>query len=317
MYLTGTPGPTKIGPFYEYSHNSKWLNTKWTAFENPHMHDPKIGKDLNFTLAEERKIRGINEADPSYRRETFGEWVEDTDALVIKYDEVINHFEHMPSVGKFEHILGIDIGFEDSDAIAVLAYSYDTNEVYLVQEIEKNKQDITALAQEVKRLITVYNPVKMVMDAGALGKKIQEELRLRHGLNIEAADKTRKLEHIEFLNADLRRGVLRIKKNSLFAQDAKLVSWDRSNPEKPEISKSYHSDILDAVLYGYMLCKHYIKIPKEVKKDVHSTEYMDNLEREEAERMQRKMDDPELFEYEESLEEDTLILDDFYSDDEF
>ena len=35
LYLTGTPGATKTGFFYEYSHNPKWFNCSWTAFENP------------------------------------------------------------------------------------------------------------------------------------------------------------------------------------------------------------------------------------------------------------------------------------------
>lgn len=318
MLLTGTPGPVQAGAFYEYSHNQHWHNICWTAYDNPFMHNPKIGLDLNYTLAEERKIRGIDENDASYRRETFGEWVEDKDALVIKYDASINHFETLPNT-KFVHILGIDIGYEDSDAIAVLAYSYQTNEVYLVEEVEKSKQDITALAEEIHRLKRKYNPVNMVMDAGALGKKIQEELRLRHQLTIEAAEKTRKLEHIEFLNADLRRGVLRIKKNSLFAQDARLVTWDRSNPEQPKISNAYHSDILDAALYGYMLCRHYIKQDVIEKKDVNSTAYMDELERREAERMQRQVDDPEMFEFEESIDEDIESIEDYlgFGDDEF
>jgi PBSX family phage terminase large subunit len=311
MYLSGTPGPVKAGAFYEYSHNEHWHNICWTAYENPFMHNPKLGVDLNYTLSEERKIRGIDETDASYRRETFGEWVEDKDALVIKYDDKVNDYNLLPA-SKFDYILGIDVGFEDSDAIAVLAYSYDTNEVYLVEEVEKNKQDITALAEEIHKLKNKYKPVNMVMDAGALGKKIQEELRLRHALCIEAADKTRKLEHLEFLNSDLRRGILRIKKNSLFAQDSKLVTWDRSDPEKPKISSTYHSDILDAVLYAYMLCRHYIKQDFVARHDKFSTAYMDEQERKESERMQRMVEDPEMFAYEEGLSEDAETIEDFF-----
>lgn len=311
MVLIGTPGPAPVGAFYDYSHSSSWLNFTATAFDNPFMNDPKIGLDLNFTLSEELKLRGVDESDPTHRREAYGEWVENKDALVVKYDESINDYALLPA-SKFDYILGIDVGFEDSDAIAVLAYSYETNEVYLVEEVEKNKQDITALAEEIHKLKNKYKPVNMVMDAGALGKKIQEELRLRHALCIEAADKTRKLEHLEFLNSDLRRGVLRIKKNSLFAQDSKLVTWDRSDPEKPKISTTYHSDILDAVLYAYMLCRHYIKQDFVAKHDKFSTAYMDEQERKESERMQRMVEDPEMFAYEEGLSEDAETIEDFF-----
>lgn len=316
LFLIGTPGPTKTGIFYEYSHNKKWHNLKWTGFDNPYMHNPEKGLDLNVTLAEERLLQGITEDDPSYQRENFGIWVEDLEALVIKYNETINDYNELPPA-KLDYILGIDIGYEDSDAIAVLAYSYQTNHVYVVEEIEKNKQDITALAETIKSLKSKYNPVKMVMDAGALGKKIQEELRLRHALAIEAADKQRKLEYLEFLNADLRRGVIKAKKEGLFAQDSKMVTWDRSNPEKPIIAKSYHSDIMDAVLYAYRECRHYIKdIPKETV-NKNTAQYMDMQEKEEAEKLERQLADPEMYEYEQSFEEDTEEVDSFYSDLDF
>ena len=72
-----------------------------------------------------------------------------------------------------------------------------------VDEHVKNKQNISQLVAVINEYKDLYNPIRMVMDAGALGKKIQEELRMRHGLNIEAADKTRKIEFIELLNDDL------------------------------------------------------------------------------------------------------------------
>lgn len=302
LYLVGTPGPVPAGTFYEYSHNENWVNITATAFENPYMHNPEAGLDLNVTLAEERKLRGIDETDASYQRETFGRWIEDADSLVFKYNEGINDFTFTPN-SELTYVLGVDIGYEDSDALVVLAYSHKTNEVYLVDEVEKNKLDITSLAEEIKKLQRKYNPVKMVMDAGALGKKIQEELRFRHQLAIEAADKARKFEHIEFLNADLRRGVFKARRDSLFAQDCKLVTWDRSNKEKPKISSTYHSDINDAVLYAYMLCRHYIVEDAVPTINRYSPTYMEEHEQREAEKMRQQIEDPDMYELEEMIEE--------------
>ncbi len=309
LYLTGTPGPVKAGAFYEYSHNPHWHNIKWDAFSNPHMHNPARGLDLEKTLTEERTLRGIEETDASYIRETYGQWIEDTESLVIKYNADVNHYDSLPS--PLMYILGVDIGYEDSDALAVLAYSDKTNEVYIVEEVEKNKLDITSLAEEIKKLRTKYKPVKMVMDAGALGKKIQEELVIRHGICIEASDKNRKFEYLEFLNADLRRGVVKAKRDSLFAQDSKLVTWDRSNKEKPKISTTYHSDILDAVLYAYRECRHYYKQDIYTKPDINSTEFMDDLELKDAERMKQQIENPDLYEYEEMVDEYNFDEEDF------
>ena len=306
LYLIGTPGPVPTGTFYEYSHNDAWQNHHWNAFSNPHMHNPAIGLDLHETLREEREMRGIDENDPSYRRETYGEWVEDLNSLVFRYEPHC-HYNALPNL-EFNYIIGVDIGYNDSDAIAVLAYSQEENKAYLVEEIEQEKQDITALAETITTLRNRYKPIKMVMDAGALGKKIQEELRIRHRLNIEAADKNRKFEFISFLNADLRRELLKIKKDSLFAQDAKLVTWDRTDPLKPKISNTYHSDIHDAVLYAYREARHYLYEEPEKKPKINTDEYMDEMERKLMEESENKRTNP-FYDIEKDLEDFDYELD--------
>jgi hypothetical protein len=166
-----------------------------------------------------------------------------------------------------------------------------------------------AVIQEYKDL---YNPIRMVMDAGALGKKIQEELRFRHGLNLEAAEKTRKVEFIELLNDDLRTEKFKAFKGSLFEEDCMLVQWDKDsrlrNPERPKISDTYHSDICDAVLYAWRECRHYMSEKPADKPAENSNAYMKELEMREAEDMERQQEDPVGFQMEKQLEKD---LDDF------
>ena len=307
LYLTGTPGPVKAGVFYEYSQSKNWRSHHWTAFDNPYMHDPpKL--DLEEVLREERVIRGIDESDPSYIRETFGKWIEDSDALVYKFNRTRNIYTTLPTGGEWSYIVGVDIGYNDSDAIAVIGFNSHHKKVYLVDEHVKNKQNIGQLVEVIQYYKDQYNPIRMVMDAGALGKKIQEELRFRHGLHLEAAEKTRKVEFIELLNDDLRTERFKAFENSLFQEDCMLVQWDKDskirNPEKPKISDTYHSDICDAVLYAWRECKHYLsekpaKIPVEGTND-----YMKELEKKEAEEMERKKEDPYAFELEKQFEED-------------
>ncbi len=301
LYITGTPGPVKVGYFYDVAHSDFWHNEGWTAFDNPHMHSPP-SKDLEETLTEERTMKGISETDPSYRRETYGIWIEDLDSLVFKFNKNINIYKTLPSHSdrdiklNYEYIFGIDIGYNDSDAIAVLAYNYEEKKVYVVDEYVKAKQDITSLVKEIKRLQDHYKPVKMVIDAGALGKKIQEEILVRHGLNLTAAEKTRKIEFIELLNDDLKRGKLQSFEKSIFQDDCMLVQWDKEarirNPERPKISDSYHSDICDAVLYAWRECKHFFAENTRIPPSIGTTEYMDKLEAVEAERMKAQQEDP-------------------------
>lgn len=317
LYLTGTPGPVPAGYFYECSHSPKWHNHKWTAFENPHLHNlPELDtfrpdldiRDIEVTLAEERELKGITPLDPSYRRETYGEWVEDLDSLVYKYNSKLNDYTILPEAD-YTYIMGVDVGYVDSDAIAILAYSRNHNKVYLVEEFIKNKMTISELADEIKEIDSHYNCVKKVMDAGALGKKIQEEIAQRHNIMLEAADKHRKVEFIELLNSDMRNGTFKARSNSRFAEDTKLVQWDKekSTPDRLKISEVYHSDITDAVLYAYREARHFLYEKPKTIHHINSNEFMKQMEEKEAERVEQKLqnknnllelDQEELEEYE-------------------
>lgn len=307
LYMTGTPGPIPAGYFHACSTSDFWNNHHWTAFDNPHMHNPpKL--DLYETLAEERTMKGIDENDASYQRETYGIWVEDKDSLVYKFSKSRNISSALPPSNELTYIFGIDIGFNDADAIAVLGYHSKEKIVYLVEEKIVRKQDITSLVNQIKHLKSTYEPVKMVMDAGALGKKIQEEIQQRHGLIIEAAEKVRKVEFIELLNDDLRTSKFKTLQGTVFEEDCMLLQWDREsklrNPEKPKVSDVYHSDITDAVLYGWRACLHYLAEPDIVQHKPGSDAYMDEMERKEAKKIQFRVENPDDWETMEAFEQD-------------
>lgn len=287
LILIGTPGPLCAGVFYEACHDPKaWAHFKWTMLDNPHL-ELKSGVEVKELMRRQRERRGLTESSPTYQREFLGKWVYDEEALVYKYNDNFNHYEELPKEYKWKHIIGIDIGHDDADAIAVLAYSEHSPEVYLVDEFVRSKQDITSLVEQIKYMRKKYSPTKMVMDSGGLGKKIQEEIRVRHHLPVIAAEKTRKYEFIELLNDDFRSGRMKIKNDTQAAEEYKLIQWDKKIPERWKISNSFHSDIADAILYGWRECKHYAYTKVQNKPKRGSDEYMDKLEEEEAEKMDR------------------------------
>ena len=99
---------------------------------------------------------------------------------------------------------------------------------------------------------------------GGLGKKIAEELIIRHSIPVEAADKQRKMENIAFLNdALLCSGRFKAKSASRFAADSFLVEidYDKSTPERIKVSDRFHSDIIDSVLYAFKLSPAYSYSP--------------------------------------------------------
>lgn len=284
LILIGTPGPIPTGFFYDISHNPQWSHHHWTMEDNPHI-KLKSGVEPLELIKELAQRRGLSLNSPSIQREYFGQWVKDADSLVYKFDSVANIYKDLPNDMRF--VFGIDIGWKDSDAIAVLGYSESSRKVYLVEEFIRSKQDITSLANKIKELQSKYDPVKMVMDAGALGRKIQEEIRLRHTLSIEAAEKARKSEFIALLNDDLRTGKFQAMSGSRFEEDSYLLQWNYDNPARPVVSDSYHTDIGDAVLYAWRECKHFyeqaVKPPRPTVDQV-----MAEFEVKESERIQRE-----------------------------
>lgn len=251
MCLIGTPGPIPAGYFYEISRSTTWAHHSWTFFDNPHI-PIKSGKTHQELLDRELNRRGVDTTNPSIRREWFGEWVLDSDALVYKYVREKANYEDLPS-GNYNYILGVDLGFDDADAIAVIAWNEKSKETWLVEEVITNRQGITELCQQIEELRKKYAVSKIVIDTGALGKKITEEITRRFKIPMQPAEKTRKWEYIELMNDAMRTGGLRAKSTSTFAQDCMKVEWDtdKMSPDRRVVSKRYHSDICDAVLYAW------------------------------------------------------------------
>lgn len=260
LCLIGTPGAIPTGYFAEVAGQVKekqevslaWSRHAWTFWDNPHI-ALKSGKTHQELLTRELKRRGVGADDPSIQREWFGKWSQDTESLWVKYDAKVNHFQELNPQLSYNYILGIDLGFNDADALAVLAWSEHDPVTYLIEELVVAQQGITELVTQVQDLSKKYSFSKMVIDQGGLGKKIAEEMRRRHHIPVQMADKTRKFENVAFLNDALRTGRFKAKFASRFAQDSYLVEIDRSKsrPDKIVLSDKYHSDIIDAVLYAF------------------------------------------------------------------
>lgn len=248
LFLVGTPGPVPVGYFHDCATSPAWAHHAWSVVDNPWI-ERKSGFTPQALLAQELERRGVAVDEASIQREWFGRWVLDVNALVFRFDQAING---RASTRAWQHyVIGIDLGFDDSDAIATLGWRDDSPVVDLVEEWVGAKQSITGLMERVKSAYDRYQPVAVVADTGGLGKKIAEEITQRTQIPIEAAEKERKLEHIELLNDAMRTARFFAPADSRFAEDCMRVEWDRTSPEKPKISERFHSDIADAVLYAW------------------------------------------------------------------
>jgi hypothetical protein len=248
LALTGTPGAVPKGLFFDITENKigDYSVHRWSLYQNPYLPDAQSFVDKL------KKKKAWDNTTPAFLREYMGQWVLDLDSLLIKWDKYKNDYENI-SVGNWNYILGIDIGFRDSDALAVIAWREAEPNIYLVEEIITPNQDISSLVEQINLITKRYDISKMVIDTGGLGKKISEELIRRHQIPVQAADKARKMENVALLNDYLRLGKFKAKANSKFVSDSFQVQidWDKSTPDKIKVKENYHSDVIDAVLYAF------------------------------------------------------------------
>ena len=246
LRVIGTPPPIPVGYFHKICHSAEWSAHKWTMLQNPWL-QKKSGLTPMQLIEKDCKRKGVSMDDPGIRRECFGEWVTDSNALVFKYAKEKNNYEELPTVkgtGNWNYIIGIDLGYDDADALAVLAYHDNLNAVFLVEEITRTKQTLSDLVDLIAAKIGRYNPHSIVMDAGGLGKKIVESISSRFSIGIKAA---------EFY----------AKETGKFAEDTQKVEWnrDKSTGDKLVVSDRFHSDITDAVLYAFRESLHFLSEP--------------------------------------------------------
>lgn len=279
LCLIGTPGPVPAGYFYNCStQNNVWSKHAWTFFDNPFI-ATKSKTTHRALLDRELERKGVLVTDASVQREWFGRWVMDSDSLLLKYNSVINNYKVLRE-GKMQYCMGIDLGFVDADAIAVIGWYEDSKTVYLVEESIMNKQGLTELVAEIERLRKKYDIANLIIDEGGLGKKLAEEMRRRYHIPVQAAEKARKMENIAFLNDALRTGRFLAKHDSRFAQDSYLVEIDidKSTPDKIKVKDNFHSDIIDAVLYAFKKSPAYAYTAPEAKPQPDTPQYFAKLE---------------------------------------
>lgn len=276
LALTGTPGPVPFGYYFEVTHQKRYgfSNHEWTINDNPYI------KNAEAFIQKLMKDRLWDDTNPTLLREWRNRWVLDVQSLWIQYKENVNHFDELPKAKTpWTHIMGIDLGYNDADAIAVLAWNEDSKTTYLVEECINKKQGLTELVEQIQHLRRKYDVAQMTIDSGGLGLKLAEEMRRRYHIPVQAAEKTRKQETVGFLNDSLRVGNFKAKKDSKFATDSYLIQidWEKTTPDKIVVKKQPHSDIIDAVIYAFKLSPAFSYQKPEAKPQAGTPAYFDKL----------------------------------------
>jgi hypothetical protein len=205
-------------------------------------------------IAELKRTHPGIEETPAFRRNYLGEWVLDETNLVYRYQAGRNDYDALPALKRdgWHYVLGIDLGYDDATAFVLWAYHDEDPTLYGVKAEKEPGLDITATAERVKRYQAGWQIEALVVDGA--NKQAVEEMRRRHGLPLQAADKTGKADFIEIMNAEYTMSRIKLgpECGPLKDEYASLVWNDKS--EKREEHPACDNHAADAGLYGWRRC---------------------------------------------------------------
>ena len=250
----GTPGFAKAGLWFEISTGLKraYQRFHWTLLDNPHV----PGEE---ELRRVRERRGIDDKDPSYRREYLGEWAVDESKLVYPYSSV----HPIPESWKLNDptwiareltcSMGIDFGWNDSMAWVVVGSAGDDEGTTYVIDCHKGNRILPDDVVEItKGLIEKWGPVRVVGDSGG-GKLTIEGFNAAWGdslgVYIEPAQKADKAGSIAQVNAEMRAGRLRLTDRSIpVHKEMSELPW--KNDLRKEEHPAHDNHLCDALRYA-------------------------------------------------------------------
>lgn len=270
LWIMGTPSWDFSSYFYRANHNpTEWTSFYWTLFDNPHI------KDAKSWVEDLKRRRGWSDDNPVLLREYFGHWTKTSDELVYMFNPLRNILA-APSAHYAQKVLGIDLGFEDKTALAIVAHEQDSPVAHVIHTEKVYQGLISDIAAKAVSLIREHSIPTVVIDEGGLGKAIAEEFRARYGINCKAAQKRDKRLYIELMNSELQAGRVKVLEDNPVIEEWNSLSWDDGKQvEKP----GQPNDCADAILYAWRESYYYRESVQPAKPQRGSQEYYDAEER--------------------------------------
>lgn len=256
LTLIGTPGNVR-NFFYKVTTGKVpgWSLHRWSATENPHVD----WKGVIDALV--RETPGIEDT-PLFRQHYLGEWCTDDDALIYHFDYSKNGIDALPGDGsRWSYVAGVDLGYTDDSAVTVFAFRPGDPVLYIAYSEKRPGLIVSEVAEWLRSIQSRFPRVQMVIDTAS--RQVVEELRMRHRLPLEAAEKSGKSDAMAMLDSDLRVGRVRVvipECQELIDEWSNLV-WDRRALEKGRRQESplCPNHASDSAIYSYRLASTYVQ----------------------------------------------------------
>jgi len=164
----------------------------------------------------------------------------------------------MPALDTY--LLGIDYGYTDATAFALLGWREHDSTVYVVECFARRGLTPSDAAEVAAELSERYKPVKIVGDTGGLGKGYAEEARRRFSLPIEPAEKQNKRGYQSLMNGDLERGRVVVSRNCTdLVKEWLELPWTEDHQREAD---GFDNHCSDATLYAWRAANAFHEQPK-------------------------------------------------------
>ena len=234
---------------------------RWSAANNPH-----VATQWAEEIAKLREEHPDIDGTPWFKQMYLGQWAIDEHALVYRpgpsaYDvSALPEFDAVGERVDWVYVLAVDLGWADATAFVLGAFSYKMRCLYLIDAHKESGLDFTDVSERIKQYRERFAIPKIIVDGA--NKQGVEEMRRRHRLPLECAEKQGKADYIAMMNGDFDLGGVKVLPPARVPLDgewSKLV-WDaerRAAGQMVEASKC-ENHLSDAALYLWRYARNYL-----------------------------------------------------------
>jgi hypothetical protein len=268
--MIGTPPKIKMTYGEKIWKEAKIPHFHWYAKDNPYV------KNFDEFVEEKAREKGIDIYHPWIRREYFGEWAYDTEALLYPDYHTYNENDVLPTLTVTHILVGLDYGVSDNDAIVAVAWDKEQRRGFVFYESKFNRltiaKDTTQLEQLKKEARAVWlfsldffpnlmkseANKKIYWQADSSDQHLTEELYVNvrvdnlH-MNIGDAHKTDRFIMQDKIRDMLRTASILLPENGAVARECEMTILKRDpmgNLTGEVDDKIFHPDLLDSLRYA-------------------------------------------------------------------
>jgi hypothetical protein len=307
IFMPGTPGVDLSGLFYDVTNEEEPL-AGWSVHVLNVLANPFFGSTeqerFDNTVARYCREQALPLDAPEVQREWFGKWVKEDARFVFAIHQVPEHevcyapqrmrpdarpdlpaaLKDLPRGPEWRFTLFCDLGyFPDPFAYVLWAWSWEWPELLEVASWSRQKMDSDEQLSELTWVAEQTHPSLVGGDIGGaatpIGKGWAKRWEERFGYGMVEAQKGRKFEHIQLFNTDLRKGRIKLRKDSPLHTQMQKVQWLPSTgtgalKENPR----FPNDVTDAGLYGHRHTFAFLAQAKPAKPEPGSSAFYEKLE---------------------------------------